>query len=51
MRTIIYAILNKETEKKTIIGWSLAEAEKKMAEMKNADPSANLAIVYKWKSF
>lgn len=51
MRTIIYAVLNKETNKKTIIGWDLFEARQRMEEMKNANPSADLTIVYKWKSF
>ena len=51
MRTIIYAVLNKGTKKKTVIGWNLFEAQERMEEMKNADPSADLAIVYKYKSF
>ena len=51
MRTIIYAIYNEETEKKTVIGCSLRKTEETMAEMIKENPSAKLKIVHKWRSF
>ena len=51
MRTIIYAIYNRATNQKVLIGWSYTKAKEVLAKMKEADPTADLVIAHKWKSF
>ena len=51
MRTIIYAILDENTGKKTIVGANNIDANKKLAEMQTANPSGSYRVIYKYFSF
>lgn len=50
MRTIVYAIFDRTTEKRTFVGCSYTKAKEKLAELQEVNPNAELEIVYKWKS-
>lgn len=50
MRTIWYAILDTNTNEKTHVGVSGTRANKKLAEMQEANPDKNYRIIHKWVS-
>ena len=50
MRTITYAVINKDTNEIYKTGCKIENAEKKMNELKKANPTANFVISHRWMS-
>jgi hypothetical protein len=48
MRTIIYSVVNKETNKKVYANCQVSKCEEHLAKLENKE---NFKIVYKWQSF
>lgn len=48
MRTISYAVVNTDTNKRYTVGVSREKAEKLFAEMRKIDPNGNYIITYRW---
>jgi hypothetical protein len=48
MRTIIYSVVNKETNKKVYANCQVSKCQEYMETLENKD---NFKIVYKWQSF